>query len=66
MQSILHASGGGHGIGFGPRTFDIAPFEEGKVEAGMILCLEPGIYVPEVDGIRVEDMVAVRKAGRKY
>ncbi|MEM2094418.1 MAG: Xaa-Pro peptidase family protein [Candidatus Bathyarchaeia archaeon] len=54
---------GGHDVGFGPRTFDIAPFEERRVESGMVLCLEPGLYIPDIGGIRVEDMVAVRDSG---
>ena len=53
----------GHNVGFGPRTFDIAPYEKQEIRAGMVLTLEPGLYVPEVGGIRVEDMVAVREAG---
>ena len=53
----------GHDVGFGSRTFDIAPYEKQEIKAGMVLTLEPGLYVPEVGGIRVEDMVAVREAG---
>ena len=53
----------GHDVDFGSRTFDIAPFEKQEIKAGMVLTLEPGLYVPEVGGIRVEDMVAVREAG---
>ena len=34
------------------------------LEAGMIITLEPGIYIPEENiGIRIEDMVLVTKDG---
>ncbi len=53
----------GHNVGFGPRTFDLSPYERQEIKAGMVLTLEPGLYVPEIGGIRIEDMVAVRESG---
>jgi Xaa-Pro aminopeptidase len=34
-----------------------------KLRAGMIVTVEPGIYLPEWGGIRLENMVAVREKG---
>ena len=34
-----------------------------KVEAGMIFSIEPGIYLPNEFGVRVEDLVVVTKTG---
>ncbi len=54
----------GHGVGIdiheGPRLHK----ESSTVlEAGMIVTVEPGIYLPGRGGIRIEDLVAVTKDG---
>lgn len=46
----------GHGIG--ERVHERV---KGGLEAGMILAIEPGIYVKNYGGCRVEDMILVRK-----
>jgi Xaa-Pro aminopeptidase len=54
----------GHGVGLeiheGPR---LAAKQEQKLEAGMIVTIEPGVYLPEKFGVRIEDMVLVTAAG---
>lgn len=58
------APGAGRGVGLGIeedprlRTDDDTP-----LEPGMVLCLEPAIYVPELFGARVADMVACTESG---
>jgi Xaa-Pro aminopeptidase len=34
-----------------------------RLEPGMVITIEPGIYMPGKFGIRIEDMVAVTKTG---
>ena len=33
------------------------------VKTGMIFTIEPGVYIPEIGGVRIEDMVLVEKSG---
>lgn len=54
----------GHGVGLeiheGPR---LAAKQTGKLEAGMVITIEPGIYIPGKFGVRIEDMVLVTARG---
>jgi len=54
----------GHGLGASyheePR---LVPYNEMKLEAGMVVAIEPGIYIPEVGGVRLEDVVLVTGSG---
>lgn len=54
----------GHGVGLeiheGPR---LAARQTQKLEAGMVITIEPGVYMPGKFGVRIEDMVLVTKTG---
>jgi len=56
--------GTGHGVGLdvheAPR---IADKSEHILEEGMVVTIEPGVYIPDLWGIRIEDMVLVKKNG---
>ncbi len=55
---------GGHGIGLDyhepPR---LVPTEELVLDENMVLAMEPGIYLPEVAGVRLEHVVVVTSDG---
>jgi Xaa-Pro aminopeptidase len=55
----------GHGVGF--RYHEFVPFlfpgAEGTLKKGMVSSIEPGIYIPDFGGIRIEDNVAVGDSG---
>ncbi len=56
--------GTGHGVGIAVHEAPaITSKTEGLLEENMVITVEPGIYIPNVGGIRMEDMVLVRENG---
>ena len=58
--------GTGHGVGLSvheePR---LSPLTSEVLEEGMIVTVEPGIYIPNWGGVRIEDMILVTRDGRE-
>lgn len=54
----------GHGVGLEVHEFPtLSPRSEDVAEIGMVLTIEPGVYVPDLGGVRIEDMVLVTADG---
>jgi len=58
--------GTGHGIGLKiHESPSLSPNGKNKIKPGMVITVEPGIYLPGKFGIRIEDMAIVTKTGLK-
>ena len=56
----------GHGVGLAtherPR---LGPEKPVKLKQGMVVTVEPGIYIPRIGGVRLEEMVIIEKNGAR-
>jgi Xaa-Pro aminopeptidase len=61
-EAFSHSTG--HGVGLeiheAPR---IGAKQKTRLQAGMVVTIEPGVYLPGEFGVRIEDMVAVTRTG---
>jgi Xaa-Pro aminopeptidase len=60
-KGFIHSTG--HGIGLTVHEDPHISDNEYVLQSGNVITLEPGLYDPEVGGVRLEDMVLVRKSG---
>ncbi|MBI4567489.1 MAG: aminopeptidase P family protein [Planctomycetes bacterium] len=63
-KEFAHSTG--HGLGMNvhepPR---ISKWDRTVLKPGMVITIEPGVYVPGFGGVRIEDMVMVTETGRE-
>jgi len=57
-EYYIHSTGHGVGLDIHEMPYISARFD-GIIEDGMVYTIEPGIYIPNEFGIRIEDMVAM-------
>ena len=59
---FTHATG--HGVGLEVHESpSVAPTSKAALVEGMVITVEPGIYIPGWGGVRIEDMALVKSDG---
>jgi Xaa-Pro aminopeptidase len=64
MEAHAFAHGLGHGIGLQvhERPF-LSGSDQTTLQTGMVITNEPGIYIPNWGGVRLEEMVLITENG---
>ncbi len=59
---FIHSTG--HGVGLEIHEWPgVSQFDETELRPGMIITIEPGIYIPKFGGVRIEDTVLITESG---
>lgn len=59
---FIHSTG--HGVGLEIHEWPrVSQFDETELKPGMVVTIEPGIYLPKFGGVRIEDTILITENG---
>lgn len=61
---FIHSTG--HGVGLSIHEAPSVSTAEGRLKAGNVITIEPGLYYPGIGGVRIEDTIFVTHTGWRY
>lgn len=63
-KNFVHSTG--HGVGKKVHELPkVSVKSKTKLKAGQVITIEPGVYIPKLGGVRIEDMILVTPTGHK-
>lgn len=60
---FIHSTGHSLGLDVHDGGVSLGPESDVVIQENMVLTVEPGVYIPELGGVRVEDDILVKKDG---